>query len=102
LHVEIDLSGTNLKYKTAQNLGIYVENDPAQVERLGSYLKLDLNERIDIAVDEDKQSKFKYPFPSPISIRNVLSKFCDFEGPVMKKTLKDLAKITSNEQYKQK
>lgn len=78
--MEIDLKNTNLKIKTAMNLGIYAENDPALVEKVGAYLNLDLNQRVDLNVDEDKKEKFKYPFPSPISIRSILGKFCDFQG----------------------
>lgn len=78
IHMEIDLRNTHLKYKTAQNLGIYVENDPAFVDKLGNYMNLDLNERVEIIVDADKQEKFKYPFPSPIAIKTILTQFCDF------------------------
>lgn len=76
--MEIDLKNTNLLYKTAMNLGVYTENDPALVERVGAYMNLDLNSRVEFVVDEDKKDKFKYPFPSPISIRTILRKFCDF------------------------
>lgn len=80
LHMEIDLKNTNLKYKTAMNLGIYAENDPALVEKVGAYLNVDLNSRVELVVDEEKKEKFKYPFPSPISIRSIVGKFCDFQG----------------------
>lgn len=41
--MEIDLKNSNLKYKTAMNLGIYTENDPDLVEKVGAYMNLDLN-----------------------------------------------------------
>ncbi|KAL4472596.1 hypothetical protein ABPG74_018545 [Tetrahymena malaccensis] len=100
LHMEIDLKNTNLKYKTAMNIEIFAENDPALVEKVGAHLNLDLNQRVELVVDEEFIEKFKYPFPSPISVRSILSKFCDFQGQLMKKTLKDLAKLTSNEEHK--
>jgi len=53
-----------------------------------------------VQVDEEKKKKFKLPFPSPLTVGQILTNFCDITGPVMKKTLKDLAKLTKNEEIK--
>jgi sulfite reductase alpha subunit-like flavoprotein len=45
--------------------------------------------------DSGDQKKRKLPFPTPITIRSVLTHFCDFQGILMKKVLKDMAKIAS-------
>ncbi|EGR29669.1 hypothetical protein IMG5_151380 [Ichthyophthirius multifiliis] len=80
-----------MNYKTAQNVGVFPKNDPFLVSEVCQYLNLDENQ---IWVWEGElEDKIKLPFPSNISTREILETFCDFQGQVMKKTLKDLAKI---------
>lgn len=44
---------------------------------------------------EHPKSK-KYSFPSPLSIKEILTCYCDFSGQIMKKTLKELSNLTTN------
>lgn len=89
--MEIDLAGTDIKYKTAQNLSIFAENDSALVKEVADLLQVNLD-----AVYKYRTSK-KHPFPSPIRARDILTLFCDFQGQVMKKHLKDLAKYSTDQ-----
>jgi len=72
LHFEMDLRGTNIKYQTAANLGVYPENDANLVTKLANFLGYDLNKNVKV------EGAKRIPFPSPISVRNILTKFCDF------------------------
>lgn len=84
LHLEIDTTGTNIKYLTAQNLAIFPQNTQEKVEELAKILDYDLSQIIKIEMNADKiNNKIKFPFPSPISIRTILTNFCDFQGPIM-------------------
>ncbi|EGR27716.1 hypothetical protein IMG5_190720 [Ichthyophthirius multifiliis] len=96
LLVDIKLNN-NSSYLTAQNLEIYPQNDPHQVSQLATYLNLDQNQNVQF---KNFNKEIEYPFPTPISIRNIFGKFCDFQGQLMKKTLIELSKLTKNEQYK--
>lgn len=89
--MEINLAGTDIKYKTAQNLSIFAENDPALVKEVADLLQINLD-----SIYKYSTSK-KHPFPSPIRARDILTLFCDFQGQVMKKHLKDLAKYTTDQ-----
>jgi len=104
LHVEIDNKSAGLTYKTAQNLGIYPENNPSVVQRTASHLGLDLKTVFSVEQNPDVPSKgkFKHPIPSPISVETYLTRFCDLQGTLRKKQLKDLAPFCSNEDNKNK
>ncbi|KRX10660.1 Riboflavin synthase-like beta-barrel [Pseudocohnilembus persalinus] len=95
LHLELDLTGTEIEYKTAQNLGIFVKNDEKMVAEIAKYLNFDLKQVI-----PNPQNAKNVLFPGPLSVENVLTYFCDFQGQLMKKTLKDLAKLCENEENK--
>lgn len=86
LHLEIDLSSTSFHYRTAQNLGIFPQNTPEIVSELAKVLGFDLDKvlKVENVPSESKSSrKAKLPFPSPITVRSILTRFCDFQGPLM-------------------
>lgn len=104
LHLEINLTNTPIKYLTAQNLAIYPKNREELVQDLAEHLGFNLNKVIKLGYGEDgiSKRKFKYPFPSPLKIRTILTNFCDFQGPIMKKTLKDLANFIPSKELKER
>ena len=85
LHIVIDIKNTPIKYITAQNLAIFPQNTSEIVEELAKMLDLRLDSVITIEniVENKPGKKIKYPFPSPISVRTILTNFCDFQGPIM-------------------
>jgi len=104
LHIEIDCASAGINYRTAQNLAIYPENSTDVVNKAANKFNLNLNDIFEVTQNPDVPSKgkFKHPFPSPIKVRTYLTKFCDLQGALRKKQLKDLAPFCSNEDNKNK
>uniref|UniRef100_A0A6T5WBT4 NADPH--hemoprotein reductase n=1 Tax=Chromulina nebulosa TaxID=96789 RepID=A0A6T5WBT4_9STRA len=94
-HIEIDLSHTDIKYETADNLSVLPENDPKVVETLAQALGYDLDTLFD--VDVLKPDQFKLNFPLPNTMRTVLTKFLDIQGPVKHATLMHIASFITDE-----
>ena len=73
-----------MSYTTANNLSVYPENSLESINRLAELLDLNLNAVFIMKENRNYESgiKFKYPFPTPISIETYLIKFCDLHGPI--------------------
>lgn len=84
LHVEIDISTTGLNYITAQNLALYPENTSDFVEKAARVFGVELDSvfALEEKADNEGRVKFEHPFPTPISVRTYLTKFCDLQGPI--------------------
>jgi len=82
LHIEFDSGSAGLSYNTAENLVLFPENTPESVEKVAKLLGLNLDEvfTLEENMDSEKKIKFKYPFPSPLSVRTYLTKFCDLSS----------------------
>lgn len=102
LHVEIDISGTNLTYQTGDHVAIWPTNSEAQVERLASILglkdKLDTVVSVE-AVDSAAASK-KHPFPVPTTYRAIFRHYLDICAPASRQTLMSLVEYAPTEASK--
>ena len=67
-------------------------------------MDIDLERTVKLQTKESEGSskKNKLPFPSPIKVRTILSKFCDVQGPIMKKTVQSLARLSTDDESKKK
>jgi len=67
-------------------------------------LGYDLEDKIVLEENKDLKHKikFKHPFPSPISVRTYLTKFCDIQGTLRKKTLKEISEFVGDSEVKRK
>jgi sulfite reductase alpha subunit-like flavoprotein len=86
LNFVINLEGTGIEYKTAQNLAVFVKNSSDDVAELGKYFNIsDLDDVLELkyVAPEGSTRPFKFPFPSPITFREVFTSFCDINGQVM-------------------
>jgi NADPH-ferrihemoprotein reductase len=117
VHLEIDIKGTGLEYKTADNLAVLHENTPEVVELFattcGGY-DLDQCVALEAAEDVDEED-FKHPFPSPCSARHLLTHYVDIQGiprksvlaqfnaylsdPAQQEWLKDITSLAQKERY---
>ena len=94
IHVEID--ATELKYQTADNLGILPVNDDATIEKIAKALKYDLSAYFKLAPAEGYESKFDTLFPMPCTVHQCLARYCDLVGYPSRSELKRFAKYAKD------
>jgi NADPH-ferrihemoprotein reductase len=91
VHVELDVSHVQrvLNYHTADNLGVLPVNDPDIVSSVADCLEYDLDAvfTVDAAADDSHEWGGEL-FPTPISVRDFLSRYCDLTGPPRRSDLK--------------
>lgn len=93
LHIEIDTSkgGKEVKYHTADNLGILPINTNQDVERLARALKYDLGSYFLLKAAPGHDHKHSIIFPTPCTVYECLARYCDLVGPPRRSELKLLA-----------
>jgi len=93
LHVEIDVSegGKEVKYQTADNLGILPVNSNDDVERVAKALNYDLSAYFNLVPAPGHESKHAALFPTPCTVHDCLAKYCDLAGSPRRSELKQLA-----------
>lgn len=105
LHIELDSSKSDLKYRPADNLAVIPENDPQVVEMFsttcGGYDLARFVELIPVNEDEDvefveSETKFRHPFPHPCSIRTIFSSYLDICGIPRRSTIERFAGYVTN------
>ncbi|EED87926.1 NAD or nadp-dependent reductase, partial [Thalassiosira pseudonana CCMP1335] len=103
VHMEIDISKHMdvMKYQTADNLGVLPKNDSSIVEAVASALKYDLDQRFTLQPntqsDEAASTKHTLPFPTPCTVRECLTRYCDLSGPPRRSDLKQFAPYARDE-----
>jgi NADPH-ferrihemoprotein reductase len=100
-HIEIDISGLNgsIQYETADNLAILPENNAEAVTQLGKVLKYNLDEVVTVEPvesNEDNSASWKYPFPVPCTVRDILTKYFDIHGAPRHGTVAQLLPYVSD------
>jgi NADPH-ferrihemoprotein reductase len=101
LHVEIDISNTNLTYQTGDHVAIWPTNNEVEVERLAKVLglfdKLDTVIRVQ-AIDPAASKQF--PFPVPTTYRAAFRHYLDICAAVPRQTLMSLVEFAPTEESK--
>lgn len=84
IHIEIESGAVGVHYRTADNLAVFPENSAEDVKKMAALLNLNLNDVYTIKANPHYESnlKVKCPCPSPISVKNYLTYFCDLRGPM--------------------
>ncbi|CAH8576876.1 unnamed protein product [Schistosoma curassoni] len=85
-HIELDVSASQLRYKTGDHIAIFAPNPLDLVEKIGDLLNIDLNEMISLDA-VDPYSLTKHPFPCPCTYRHAFMHFVDITGPPGKSLL---------------
>lgn len=88
-HIEVDLSGTNLQYTTADNLAVLPENATTVVEAVARTLDYNLDAVFELISEKAR-------FPTPCTVREALSRFLDLSGIPRRTTLGQLAAFAQN------
>ena len=100
MHIELDISKSNLRYDAGDHVAIYPKNDSKLVERIGELLDIDLETVFSLrALDEDATRK--NPFPCPTTYRTALSYYVDITAIPRTHILKELAEYTSDPKEKE-
>lgn len=101
MHIELDTSGSKIRYESGDHVGVYPTNNTELVEKFGKLLDVDLDTVITLRnLDED--SSKKHPFPCPCSYRTALLHYVDITSIPRTHVLKEIAEYASNEEEKAK
>ncbi|KAL2096336.1 hypothetical protein ACEWY4_008484 [Coilia grayii] len=95
MHLELDISGSKIRYESGDHVAVYPTNDTAIVSKLGDILGVDLD--IVISLNNlDEESNKKHPFPCPTSYRTALTHYLDITHPPRTNVLYELAQYASD------
>lgn len=101
VHIEVDIKGTGLSYQTADNLAVLHENTSEVVEQFALTCGgFNLDECVALEPSEDADD-FKHPFPSPCSVRHLLTHYVDLQAIPRRGVLAQLGAYLSDKQQKQ-
>lgn len=98
-HIELDLTASGMTYQTGDHLGIWGNNDAADVERLGALLHIkDLDEVLLLAPNPQNviSDTAKVPFPTPCTIRTAMTNYVDINSFLKQYQFEILAKYASD------
>ena len=96
-HIEIDLRGTDLLYDTADNLAVLPVNDDASVNMLCKLMGYNADEYFTIV---PLKKDFKYPFPLPCTVKEVLTSYFDIHGLPKHSLVSKLLPYTTSDKQK--
>jgi NADPH-ferrihemoprotein reductase len=95
-HIEINLRDVGLTYFTADNLAVLPENESSVVEKLAKYMNYHLDDVVEFT---GREAGFVAPYPTPCTVRELLTSYADIQGPVRHSLLKQLiAYVTDTDQ----
>ncbi|GAA5800589.1 hypothetical protein HPULCUR_006025 [Helicostylum pulchrum] len=101
LHVEIDISGTNLSYNTGDHVAVWPTNNEIEVNRLASVLGLtDKLDTVVTIIAIDPTASKKYPFPVPTTYRSVFRYYLEISAPISRQILNSFVEFAPTEESK--
>ena len=96
IHIELDISGSGIRYEAGDHVAVYPTNDIDLVSSIGKVLNVDLDIVITLENVDPSASK-KNPFPCPCSYRTALMHYVDISNTVKSHVLAELIKYTTDE-----
>lgn len=99
LHIELDITGSRLRYEAGDHVAIYPQNDPFKVNKIGELLNVDLDSQVSLVNVEEDATK-KNPFPCPTTFRTALTFYLDINSLPTTQLLKELAQYAEDENEK--
>lgn len=95
MHVELDISGSKIRYDSGDHVAVYPINDVSIVNRIGQILNADLDTVISLN-NLDEESNKKHPFPCPTTYRTALTHYLDITNPPRTNVLFELAQYAAD------
>lgn len=99
LHMEIDVSGSNLSYQTGDHIAIWPTNSGKEVDRFIKTVGLD-DKRHSVISVKGLDPTAKVPFPTPTTYDAVVRYHLEICGPVSRQFLDTLSAFAPNEESK--
>lgn len=101
VHVEFDISGSNIKYETGDHLGVIPQNSQEHVSKFLNAFNLDGGEEFDLKVSDPTIS---LPFPVPTTIETAVTNYLEITGPVSRQMITQIIQFIpeSEEKVKQR
>jgi NADPH-ferrihemoprotein reductase len=99
LHIEIDVSGSNLSYQTGDHIAVWPTNAGKEVDRFLNILGLSDKRHTVIAV-KGLDATARVPFPSPTTYDAVVRYHMEICAPVSRQSVAQLAQFAPNEAIK--
>lgn len=79
MHIELDIEGSKMQYKTGDHVGVYLQNDPELVDHIGNLLKIDLDKEFS-PTENGLERSFQRPLPSKTTYRIFLTNFVELKS----------------------
>ncbi|KAK9962609.1 hypothetical protein ABG768_007966 [Culter alburnus] len=95
MHLELDITGSKIRYESGDHVAVYPINDTAIVNRIGDILGVDLDTVISLN-NLDEESNKKHPFPCPTTYRTALTHYLDITNPPRTNVLYELAQYATD------
>lgn len=96
IHMEVDISGSNLKYMTGDHLALHAQNSNEEVDRFLSVFGLTAKRNTVIDV-KALDATVKVPFPTPTTYDTVARFFLEINGPVSRQVVSSIAPFAPTE-----
>ncbi|MBN3325408.1 NCPR reductase, partial [Atractosteus spatula] len=95
MHLELDITGSKIRYESGDHVAVYPVNNAAIVNKIGEILGVDLDTVISLN-NLDEESNKKHPFPCPTSYRTALMHYLDITNPPRTNVLYELAQYATD------
>lgn len=99
-HIEIDLTGANVKYNLGDSLAIYPHNAEAEVNEFLKFYGLSGDDVVFVHPKEDIDERKKTAFQEPISVRMIFTELLDIFGRPSRRFFEALALHAQNPEEK--
>ena len=96
VHVELDISMSDVTYQAGDHVAIQPENCPELVEEAAALLGCPLDTCFSLEMPTDHSEELETPFPGPLTLREALMKYADLTNPPQKHSLKLLSAFATN------
>lgn len=99
IHVEFDISGSNMKYSTGDHVAVWPSNSDEKVEKFISTFGLDSNTVFDL---KPKDKTMKIPFPVPTTIGAAVRYYLEISGPISRQVFSSISQYVNEPKLKEK